>query len=544
MEAPPLYLITALARSGALDQAWALFEAGGYSASVSDSSALAVKGRLLKDRGLRAAGGERRAFFVESAKAYAAADALSPQPYLLINVATLAFLSGDQERGSDLARATLERLDAPAHVSETPYWLAATRAEALLLCDDQEGASRALATAIRHNPDGWKDHASTLRQLRLILSEDGRKADWLDAFSPPASLHFVGHLGVGETDALILRAKVDALLEQERIGFGYGALAAGADIIIAEALLARGATLNVVLPVSLDTYLAQSVDRIGDTWRARFVACVEAAASLTEVTSLNGEFEPLSIALAGDYSMGAAVLNARTLESRACQIIVADEGVGPFGTGLYSARDAQRWQARGHLQHVIQCPRTQVIAASGLVAPEQPVPSRRLAALLHAVLYGVESLTDAQWPLLEDCVFQPLRDVLTTLLAQPFQSRNWGTERALAFDDVTEAHAAARALLACFSDIDLVKVGLPSTLTLTLGGHYDIIHWNGRPDSDVYGPSVMYAGTIAAMAPKGSFCVSESFANALAFQTDETVTAEYVGDLETGRPCRLFAIKG
>jgi hypothetical protein len=38
--------------------------------------------------------------------------------------------------------------------------------------------------------------------------------------------------------------------------------------------------------------------------------------------------------------------------------------------------------------------------------------------------------------------------------------------------------------------------------------------------------------------------VSESFANALAFQTDETVTAEYVGDLETGRPCRLFAIKG
>jgi hypothetical protein len=131
MTAPtPLPLITALARAGALEQASRLFEEAGYFQAHDNPAALAVKGRLLKDRALavRDAGGERGALLAEAASAYAAADALDPQPYLLINVATLAFLGGDTAQARGVAGEVLERLEAPG-LAETPYWIAATRAD-------------------------------------------------------------------------------------------------------------------------------------------------------------------------------------------------------------------------------------------------------------------------------------------------------------------------------------------------------------------------------------------------------------------------------
>ena len=60
----PLPTIIALARAGALDHAWARFSAAGYDRDDADPAALTVKGRLLKDHGLRAA--RARAMMVES----------------------------------------------------------------------------------------------------------------------------------------------------------------------------------------------------------------------------------------------------------------------------------------------------------------------------------------------------------------------------------------------------------------------------------------------------------------------------------------------
>lgn len=87
-------IITA-ARAGALDHAETLFAAGGFDRRVDDPAALAVKGRLLKDRAALLPLAERRAGFAAAAAAYAAADALAPQPYTRINLATLTMLAGN-----------------------------------------------------------------------------------------------------------------------------------------------------------------------------------------------------------------------------------------------------------------------------------------------------------------------------------------------------------------------------------------------------------------------------------------------------------------
>ncbi|MBL7439274.1 adenylate cyclase, partial [Escherichia coli] len=87
---------------------------------------------------------------------------------------------------------------------------------------------------------------STLRQFATILAELGLDADWLDAYRPPRTLHYAGQMRI-RNDAT-QSAGIDAVLAAENIGFGYGALAAGADMLIAERLLARDAELHVTLP--------------------------------------------------------------------------------------------------------------------------------------------------------------------------------------------------------------------------------------------------------------------------------------------------------
>jgi len=70
-----LAAIIALARAGALEQAWERFRAGGF-AGDERPAALTVKGRLLKDRAARAVGGLRRDLYREAAGAYAKAAGL------------------------------------------------------------------------------------------------------------------------------------------------------------------------------------------------------------------------------------------------------------------------------------------------------------------------------------------------------------------------------------------------------------------------------------------------------------------------------------
>src|SRR3954466_11094159 len=148
MTSTPLSTIIALARAGALDHAWYQFSAAGYDAGDDDPAALTVKGRLLKDRALRASGDERRRFYLESAEAYRRAAALQPGTYPLINAATLSLLSGNRFQADEIAHEVLERIAREPEEPETPYWRAATEAEAWLILRVEDEARGALERAI------------------------------------------------------------------------------------------------------------------------------------------------------------------------------------------------------------------------------------------------------------------------------------------------------------------------------------------------------------------------------------------------------------
>ncbi len=245
--------LAALLRAGATARAWQKFREAGMHERMDDPAILTLHGRMLKDQARAVTGEARRRGFLASADVYARAAELQNTTYPLINAATLSLLGGDGARAARLAALTLERLDDPKTEADTPYYTEATRAEALLLLERIGEARASLEKAVALAPQAWEDHATTLKQFTLILAALDLNDDWLDDLRPPASLHFAGHMALGSNDREAETA-IHAAVAKNGARFGYGALASGSDIIMAEALLASGGVLHVVLPGGVPTF--------------------------------------------------------------------------------------------------------------------------------------------------------------------------------------------------------------------------------------------------------------------------------------------------
>jgi tetratricopeptide (TPR) repeat protein len=488
---------------------------------LDDPAALGVKGRLLKDRALAEVGPRRGQLFADAAAAYASAAALSDSTYPLINAATLTLFSGDSDRAESLARQVLEGIERDPDEPETPYYRAATRAEALLLLDRHDEARAAFAEAVALAPRAWEDHASTLRQFALILAAQGRGGSWLDAHRPPRSLHFGGHMSF---DPKVVRRehldeKIAHVLEQENVGFAYGALAAGADIIIAEALLARGAELNVVLPGGAEAFAAVSVDPFGKAWRKRFDAVLERAETVRPVRPLGAGPSAAMIGLADEVAMGAALINARRLESSAVQLLVLDSAAQiPNGA---SGRSREIWADGGWRQRILAAPRETRHDLQAAQADE----AEPLAVLALGFATGAP-------------IEASLADVgaLVAGLPAPALPPYLTEDRLiLAYPGPGEAAEAAMRLL--------------DALELRIGGQYGPAATFRDPFGG--GLRLLPAATAAAAgalasAPPGTACVTDDFAAALAAAGPRRPASEYVGELDPpdgGPPVGLYALK-
>jgi hypothetical protein len=323
--------ILRLARSGSPERAWALMALLGLLDSASDPKALTLQARLVKDLAKRAGtGAEQARLFDQSAQLYAKAASITGASYPLINAASLSLFAGKPLQAERFAQDVLDLIAADPAEGETPYWREATQAEALLLLGYEVKARAALRKAIARQPHAWEDHAATIGQFALILAKKGWDAGWLDPHRPPPSVHFSGIAGLAPDERGVAEA-IAQYIASERPGFAYGALAAGADLVFAEAFLAwrdrecPAAELHVVLPYPVDRFRQISVAAFGDHWVTRFDAALAQATS----TTTYGLDDP-SLSLAVEYAdwiaMGRAVRNAQVLGSRVSAVTVVGEG--------------------------------------------------------------------------------------------------------------------------------------------------------------------------------------------------------------------------
>jgi hypothetical protein len=512
--------IIAYARAGSLERAWAMFQAAGYDLASEDPGALAVKGRLLKDRAQRMHGAGRAALYAQAAEAYASSAGAGGATYPLINAATLSLLAGDPVRSADLAQQVFARIQNHPDEPETPYYKAATGAEALLLLAREADAQAALGAAVSMAPRAWEDHASTLRQFALILGAQGRDDSWLDSLRPPGSLHFGGHMSFrADAQPKPLTGEIAAVLAEERIGFGYGALAAGADILVAEALLACGAELHLVIPGGVEAFAALSVDPFGAEWRRRFDAVRGRAETIRDVAPIGLQPDRAMIDLADEIAMGAALVNSRRLASEAVQLLVLDDAAEVSGN-----RSATLWSGvDGRRQRLLVAAREDV----GTPSMAASVCARRGLATL-AIRFPTPP---------ETAELQEIKMVLDRGAAPAVPASFTGEIVLVSYDGPSAAAEMATALIRA------------PAVDIAVGGHYDVCELSSDPFSGgekVTGRTLAIARAAAASALPGSVSVTEDFAMALEVADSHRFQSEFIGELEgpeAAAPIGLHALR-
>lgn len=521
--------VLALARAGATDFARAEFVRLGL-ANSDDPEALSLGARLLKDVALAAGGGRRRAFARASARAYAAAAAKGGGRYGLVNAATMSLLAGDGEQSAELARAALDAAGAATEPGEAAYFDRASRAEALFLLGRGDAAAEMLAAAVASAPASLSAHASTLRQLSMIADAIGAPTAWLEILRPPATAHFTGHMFAARAsgEEAALKAGMAEMVRAERIGFGYGGLAAGADILWAETLLGAGAELHVVAPLDLTSYVETSVRPFGAHWVGRFEACLASAASVRFAARDPYAGDDEVFAYASRFAIGCAILRADGLSTRAIQTAVWDgrSATGPAG----ASADVAYWRETGRPQSILSFDRP-AREPTPVVRPPD-AGERGVKAMLFIDVRGFGALHDAQVPAFFEVVMAGMAKAIRRLAVPPEHVETWGDGAFLVFDRPADAAEAALVLLEAHRGLNLRARGLPRHLALRIGGHYGPVHLRVNPITGaqaVVGAHVVVAARIEPDVAPGAAYVSEAMAGILATRHAEQYRCGYVG---------------
>lgn len=522
--------ITAFVRAGATDHAWRLFRAAGLEMVLDNPDVLILHGRLLKEQSRAANSATRRRILaLDAGKAYADAAALRPATYPLVNAATLALLGGDPALARQRAHAVLDLLE---HGTEpdTPYWQMATKAEALLLMGEVEQAHVALDEGMALAPRAWEDHAVTLRQFREVITMQGGDPSWLDGLRPPRSLHFTGVMQLG-ADISELADAIDECIATEQIGFGFGALAAGADILVAQRLLAAGAELHLVLPGGLDAFRARSVVPYGAL--DAFEAILAQATSVRSVGNGAVGFDA-AIQMADEMAMGLAVMQAEALQSDVLQLVVR-----PDPATVRTSSAAQTWSAAGRRQHVLACvepfpgraPASSVSLSASSPATSAEATAVRNMAFLHVSLAWGEGWLDGAMGIAARLVSLPDTGALRCDPA--------ADGLRLAYATSGEAVAGAMTL----------RDNLVGTGTYRIAGHYGPVATALDHEDKVlaFGPDAALASQLVPVTPETAIVMSEELACAWR-ATDSAATGgcEFIGEvqvMDATEPVRLHALK-
>lgn len=336
--------VLALARAGSLEQARAAYEKYQLDQHTDNEDFLSLGGRLLKDASLRLDGAELARLAATSAAQYQVAFAQTGGYYSGINAATMMFLAGgDADEVSSRTRQVLSVLpDVKTLSDQDAYFVLATQAEALLLLSDLAGAQSSLIDAWAREPLNYINHAATLKQLKLISEQQGIDTSWLATFSPPKAAQFAGQMfSIGEDgapgtnistqDEAQMRDEIIQLIQDQDIGFFFGALSAGFDILAAETVLEEGGEVHVVLPVEVDGFRSASVVPFGEGWGARFDNVLDQANSV-DIVLANGRWPDRGLnQYAAKIAMGHAIHKANLLSAEKIQVLgFADPNVESY----------------------------------------------------------------------------------------------------------------------------------------------------------------------------------------------------------------------
>ena len=553
--------VLALARTGATAEAHRRLALSGLVDSQ-DEDVAALRARIAKDVALAAEGQERRQLATIAAELYGDISARTDTYYTAINAATLWLVAGDLDRARLLAAHALELA---AGDREETYYAAATEGEAKLLLGDEVGARAAVERAVRLHGGDYGALATTRRQLRTVCELVSADTRMLKLLAGPAVVHFCGHRLAGPAEAgsfedsaeRAVAGRIAELLKCHRVGYAYGSLASGADILWAEALLAAGSEVHIVLPFARAQFIERSVAPAGAAWTARFEKCIAAVKSVRYVTAETSLGDDVLFRYASQLAMGLTLLQARYLAVEARQLAVWNEAPASGHAG--TATDTAIWQRAGQQVTVIppdgEPPTQRVPLPSVSESAREPAvcmppacppdgrasiarTDRVVVAMVYGDFMGFSRLTDEQMPIFTDTILGAFAKVLQRYRDSVWYRNTWGDALCVVLSDVVCAAECALELQHVLSQIDLEACGLPAHLALRLGLHlgpvfrvYDPVLEGGA----FTGSHVSRTARLEPVTPPGAVYVTEAFAGALMLASRDEFGCDYVGHMPAAK---------
>jgi tetratricopeptide (TPR) repeat protein len=526
----------AMARLGDPDAALRLYKRNRVE-DIGTEDAVALKGRLFKDLAAQSDGTHRIELFRQSSEAYRTAYRLSDGYFSGINAATTAFLAGDVDEARELAAAIGRREDV---AQPQDYFAAASGAEAMLVRGEVDEAT-ALFAAARRRPDASPGMvASTARQVKLIADRlsvpDDQCQRLLAAIRPSPVVHFCGHMfRAGWELEKELVQSIDSILAETGALIAYGPLACGADILIAEAIVALGGELHVVLPFAEEDFLRTSVRVGGPEWEARYLAARDAAASVTFATQMTHVDDDELFAYCSKLVMGLAQLRAGIMHAEAFQLAVWDgrPANGVAGT----AADCAEWARQGGQTRIVSIPKDRPPLEAVAVAEFRARPPWALYSMLFADFAGFSRLD-------EDCLSQFLEVVMgriATVLDRHSDSvltrNSWGDA---VYAVITSPADAAEIALEIQEELDtqsLLEIGLPAEDGMRISLHHGPIfeHFDAVQGArSFYGTEVTVAARIEPRVPVGAIYTTQPFAAMIESDRND-YHFEYVGKMDLAK---------
>jgi len=532
--------VLTLARLGDTEQGLRLYADYRIDA-LGNVDALSLKARLLKDQAFSARGAPSAAKLLEACGLYSGVYRQTRSSYPAINAATLAQIARRTRLAASMARAVVSQRLAD---TRSDYFSLATHAEALVVLGDIEGARAALSRAIAAPDAGAGPRSTTVLQLQRLAAASADPAgieSLLDLVRPAKVAMFCGNIFVANPPMEArLAAELSRVIASENVGFGYGALAAGSDIVIAEQLLAAGAELNVILPFAEADFLEQSVAPAGEPWLRRYQACKARAASVTFASRMS-YVGGAQFAYGSKVTMGLTRLRARHINSAALQIAVVEDA----GTGTLSGSDVRDWQATGG--------RSVVVTAGPLQRPVMPAPrataaiERRDYALMFMDYPGFAALDERVLPLFYDEVMVRCAAVLDRYKAAVRETNSWGDAVFVVFEDAASAAAAALDLCEQLTYVDCAALGVPEGTAMRVALHYGPTYVGFDPVRRAlahYGVEVSRAARIEPVTPSGSVYVTECLAAVLEMEAVGRFVCNYVGQVSLAKDYGIFPLYG
>jgi len=514
--------------------------------------------------------------------------------YLGINAASLLMAQGDRVQAIAVAAAVINHATAAEHAAtarastarastddastddvstDDALWRAASVGEAHLLLGNITQAAAAFTRAARlateSTPPRLGDLGAIRKQARWVVPLSPAHlpahmpallpADWIDSVMPrPSVVAFAGHMIDGpnrsterfpaRTQALVAEA-IKRWLNEHNAMVGVTALANGADVLFAEAMLARGGRVEVLLPLEEAEFIRVSVAPGGPSWVARMQRVLAQATSVQVLGDKHAEDSGAPFHMVALLIDGQARLLAHELDLAPLTLTVWDgkPGDGLGGTASFVVHALAQGRSvhsidplTGSPRHVLPDQHAVIETHDWLTLGGGPgakagagdMMKHAIVSVLFADAKGFSGLSETQIPAFVREFLGAVK-VGIDAAGQPVIAVNtWGDGLFVVASTPAALAAIALSILDAVTKIDWPSRGLPAALALRIGLHSGpafvcVDPVTGRPSA--MGVAVSRAARIEPITPPGRVFASRAFACLAAATGADDLAFEYVG---------------